>query len=130
MTSFYAMRQHVDHVHHVISFVTTRIFHFVCPSTVRVPCPFWGLPQSKVLSQVSGCRSFLGVTPDPGSFPGLRCQVLSRGYPSPGLRNTIVPHDRVTSPGQNWGYNSDRLSCGRGVSIFPLEDFLVLSQVK
>ena len=40
-----------------------------------------GVPQSQVLSKVSGPRPFPGGTPVPGSFQGLWSQVLSRGIP-------------------------------------------------
>ena len=42
------------------------------------------IPQSKVLSQISGLKSFLGGTPVPGSFTGLWFQIIfGVGYPSP-----------------------------------------------
>ena len=44
-------------------------------------CPFtpWGVPQSQVLSEVTGPRFFPGGTPFPGSFSGHWSQVLSGG---------------------------------------------------
>ena len=67
-----------------------------------------GVPQSQVLSQVSGPRSFpLGGTPVPGSFPG----PFWGGYPSPGRG---VP--------QSWpgGYLSTGYSPGQDRTGVPL----------
>ena len=70
--------------------------------------PFWEVPQSQVLSQVSVPRSFLGGTPVPGSFPGLWFQVLSGGTPVPpssdwGIPQLEVPQTGVPPwPGQDW----------------------------
>ena len=57
------------------------------------------VPQLKVLSRVTGPRSFLrgGGTPVKGSFLGHWSQVLSGGYPSP----RFFPRSLV--PGPFWG---------------------------
>ena len=47
-----------------------------------------GVPQSKVLFQVTNPRSFLEGTPVPGSFSGHWSQVLSQVYPNPGQEGT------------------------------------------
>ena len=61
-------------------------------------------PASKGWGKVmfSVCSPWVGGTPVPGSFQGLWCQVLSRGYPLSWLGE--VPQDRLGRVPQDRGY--------------------------
>ena len=64
-----------------------------------VPCPFWGVPQSQVLSQVTGPRSFLGL---PQSWLWAGTPVLARsGWGTPSQNRMGYPPYPPSKPGQD-----------------------------